>query len=64
MWRSVLEVAEHSFAPSTDTLGAGGMQLWKFRAVSAGITRLKLEQRRSWERKTIDTFDVIIRVTA
>jgi inhibitor of cysteine peptidase len=60
----VLELAEHDFVPSRETVGAGGLRCWTFRAVRAGVARLELEQRRSWERQATDTFSVTISVMA
>ncbi len=60
----VLELAEDAFAPSGDAVGAGGMRRWTFRILRAGVARLELVQRRSWERNATDTFNVAIRVTA
>ena len=60
----VLKFVEQSFAPSGLAVGAGGTRRWIFRAVLVGLSRLELEQRRSWERQTIDTFNITIRVAA
>jgi inhibitor of cysteine peptidase len=58
-----LQLTEQSFAPSTASVGAGGMRSWVFRAELEGITRLELEQRRSWERQAVDRFNVTIAVS-
>jgi len=58
----VLQLAEQSFAPSTEAVGASGTRCWIFRAVLAGVTRLELEQRRSWEHQAINTFHITIGV--
>ncbi|HLK84772.1 MAG TPA: protease inhibitor I42 family protein [Xanthobacteraceae bacterium] len=57
-----LELAECSFAVSSEALGAGGVRRWIFRAALAGVVRLEFEQRRSWQRQAVDRFDVTVRV--
>ena len=47
----VLEKAHQEYvAPRTSRVGAGGQEVWKFKARSAGTTPLRLEYRRPWEK--------------
>ena len=60
----VLELMEDSPSPAGEAVGAGRVRRWVFRAAQAGLARLELEQRRSWERQAVDSFNVAIRVKA
>jgi inhibitor of cysteine peptidase len=60
----VLELVQDSFAPGEHAIGAGGERHWVFRAVQAGLARLELSQRRSWEARGVRSFAVTIRVGA
>ena len=42
--------AEAEFTPQAERIGAGGVQVFHFRAVGAGQTSLTLVYRRSWEK--------------
>jgi inhibitor of cysteine peptidase len=49
----VLERTQQEYvAPQTSRVGAGGREVWRFKARSAGTTPLRLEYRRPWEKDT------------
>ena len=43
------QVAESTFTPESDALGAAGHFVWRFEAANTGQTTLRLVYRRSWE---------------
>ncbi len=53
---TVIEVKHKSFIKSdTQRMGAPGKQVFKFKAIAAGITDLRLIYVRPWERATSET---------
>ncbi len=46
----MLKLLSETTTPSTVSVGGSGKHLWRFRAVSAGETELKLEYRRPWQK--------------
>ncbi len=46
----VVQSAEPEFTPQAERIGAGGTQVFHFRAVGVGQTRLTLVYRRPWEK--------------
>jgi len=48
---SVLEYVDDEYVPPEDTgvVGAGGKEVWTFKAVGKGTTELSLEYSQSWE---------------
>lgn len=58
----VLEVKDNSFVGSHGAYGAGGLRIWRFRAVQEGVALLAIENRRSWEPQPVATFEVTIEV--
>jgi inhibitor of cysteine peptidase len=59
-----LELSQDSVERHGPAIGDGGVRRWTFRAVQAGVARLDMELRRSWEQRAVDTFSVVIRVAA
>jgi inhibitor of cysteine peptidase len=59
---SSLEIQEDSFVPSGGAHGAGGYRKWRFRAIGAGSSELKLERKRGWEDSVAETFQIAVRV--
>lgn len=48
--QSILREASHEYeAESSDLVGSGGREIWRFDALAAGSTTLQLEYRRPWE---------------
>jgi len=48
--QAVIELVESTYqAPETQRKGAGGQDLWQFKAVGTGNTRINLRYRRVWE---------------
>ena len=48
--QSILREAGHEYeAESSDLVGSGGREIWRFDALAAGSTTLQLEYTRSWE---------------
>lgn len=63
--RKVLRLYYSKYRPSTTKLlGAGGNEEWKFRAMAAGTTTIKLIYLRVWERSTppAKEFTITVRV--
>lgn len=57
----VLEAEADTFAgPQSGLIGAGGVHRWRFKAVKAGVVRLTIDSRRSWEPAPVATFAVTI----
>ncbi len=49
--RDILELVTSEFErPKTDLVGAGGEEVWTFRAKRSGETVVRLERVRPWER--------------
>lgn len=55
---------EPSYAADSDAIGSGGVQTWRFRAVSKGEGELRMKYWRSFEPTTapLDTFSVDVAV--
>ncbi|NIN66503.1 MAG: peptidase inhibitor I42 [Anaerolineae bacterium] len=48
--QGILREASHEYeAESSDLVGSGGHEIWRFDALAAGSTTLQLEYRRPWE---------------
>jgi inhibitor of cysteine peptidase len=60
----ILCLEEDSFARSSTAPGASGLRSWRFRAIRAGVVRLGLALKRSWQPRAIETFTIDIRVEA
>ena len=56
-----LSLEDDSFARAGTAPGAGGLRSWRFRATRAGVFRLGLALKRSWQPRPIETFKVDIR---
>ena len=61
--KPVLELQKNDFSPGSAP-GAFGLRTLQFRATQAGHVDLKLECRRSWEKRAVDTFTASIRAQA
>ena len=62
---SILQFEKSEYvAPVTNLVGAGGKELWTFKAIAAGQTLLKLNYERSFEPEEdpADTFEVTVTV--
>ena len=46
------QVGQAEFHPQSELLGAPGVQILRFKAISAGETSLELAYRRGWEKNT------------
>jgi inhibitor of cysteine peptidase len=47
---AVLELVDQEFvAPETALVGAGGKELWTFKALNEGVSEISMEYRRPWE---------------
>jgi inhibitor of cysteine peptidase len=62
----VIKVVKHEYqGPDTSRMGAGGTDVWTFKAVGAGNTTIVLEYRRPWEKDVPaadrKTFPVLVR---
>ncbi|HSR30192.1 MAG TPA: protease inhibitor I42 family protein [Anaerolineae bacterium] len=57
-----LELLEQTFEPAGEGIGAGGEEVFRFRARATGETRIACEYRRPWDKKARDTkhFRVVI----
>lgn len=62
--KPVLELQKDDFSSSGAAPGAFGSRTLKFETTQAGHVDLKLECRRSWEKRVIETFTVSIHVKA
>lgn len=58
--KPVLELQGDAFSPSGSAPGAFGWRTLLFRTLQAGDVELKLENRRSWEKRAVETFTVSI----
>ncbi len=63
-FKPVLELQKDDFSPSGAAPGASGSRTWKFETTQAGHVDLKLECRRSWEKRAAETFTVSIHAKA
>ncbi len=62
----LVKLEEHHFiAPQTKLVGAGGQEIWTFKALKPGKTKFSLEYARPWEKniKPIETraYEVVIK---
>jgi inhibitor of cysteine peptidase len=58
-----IEMQEDTFEPpGGEGLGAGGSHRWRFLTIQEGTVELVMEYRRSWEKRSAETFTVTIRV--
>lgn len=59
------EVSNAYIAPNTDLVGAGGTEVWVFKGVNTGSTKLTLKYSRSWEQNVAPvntvTYDVTVK---
>jgi len=56
---AVLELVDHKFeAPEITLVGAGGKEVWTFKALKRGKRIISIEYRRPWEQdvKVVETF--------
>ena len=56
----ILEVLQDKFAPSSSLPGAFGSRTWRFKIMQPGHADIKMERRRSWETRAVETFNVSI----
>lgn len=57
--QSLLELANRVFQPQSSLLGAGGKEVFTFRALAArGVTTVSFEYKRSWETQVANTATV------
>jgi inhibitor of cysteine peptidase len=51
--RSILTEAGHKYIrPASNLIGAGGKEIWKFKAIGKGKTVIEMEYVRPWEKNT------------
>ena len=53
-----VELVDHKYVPAAQTgvmLGAGGTEIYRFRAIRRGITRVRMSYKREWEEGTAKT---------
>lgn len=62
--RVVVLVGSKYVAPATNLVGAGGQEVWRFRAVGAGSTDLRLTYERSTGETAGQPFGITIEVTS
>ena len=62
--KPVLELEKDDYSPSGAAPGAFGSRTLKFETTQAGHVDLKLECRRSWEKRAAETFTVSIHAKA
>ena len=61
--RILRQLGEIEFEPESDLVGAGGVQIIRFEAISAGQSNLKLVYHRPWESvEPLETFTLSITV--
>lgn len=58
-----LELLEQTFEPHGQGIGAGGQEVFHFRALSAGQAAITCEYRRPWERTALDTVTFEVQIT-
>ncbi|MGC2451109.1 MAG: protease inhibitor I42 family protein [Candidatus Sulfotelmatobacter sp.] len=51
----ILKLLSETTSPNTGAVGGTGRHVWRFRAVSAGEAKLKLDYRRPWEKSAEPT---------
>ena len=49
-----LELLDQSFERSAESVGAGGVEIFRFRALAAGETEITCEYRRPWEEEILE----------
>lgn len=60
---SILIQAGHEFLrPSSMFVGAGGKEIWTFKAVAGGKTVIEMEYVRPWEKQTVPTGKASFRI--
>lgn len=62
---NIIEKIDNTYkAPNTDLIGAGGQEIWTFKALKAGETTLSMEYNRPWEggEKGVKTFSLTVLV--
>ena len=62
---AVLEKTDNKYvAPTSSLIGAGGQEVWNFKALAPGTTTLSMEYSQPWEggQKGANSFDVTIMV--
>jgi inhibitor of cysteine peptidase len=50
-----LELLGQKFEPGRDGVGAGGKEIFRFRALAAGVTEIAFAYRRPWDKESRDT---------
>jgi inhibitor of cysteine peptidase len=50
-----LELLGQEFEPGGEGVGAGGVEVFHFRALAAGETEIACEYRRAWDKESRDT---------
>jgi len=58
----LLSLENDAFESSSQLPGAAGLRRWRFQALKEGEVQIKLDRRRSWERKAVQTFTIKIAV--
>ena len=59
----LLELVEARFEPSSDAIGAGGIESFEFRALAEGDTEITLLYKRSWEEGHIEQVIADVHIT-
>jgi predicted secreted protein len=49
-------------SPGKETVGATEQQVFRFEALKKGVTKLVFEERRPWEKKSMRSFTVLLRI--
>ena len=61
---SIVDTIDWNYISATpELIGSGGMEVWEFRGIQAGIDTIKLEYRQSWDSSsTIESKHLLIQV--
>jgi len=58
-----LELVETKFEPSSEAIGAGGVECFEFRALKEGDTEITMVYKRSWEEGYIEKVILSVHIT-
>jgi inhibitor of cysteine peptidase len=59
---SILQLVAREFSAYSSGVGSGGVERFRLKALTAGVTQLELTYKRAWE--TIGTEEIVFRVHA